>query len=251
MPLFRKRKIIYFLHLYKTGGTTINDLLFRNYMPDEVVNLYVPSMSTGQSGEIFRIHDELQMTDRLKVVYGHYAYGIHRKFPEVPYRYYCFVREPFDRLISTYYHLIRLEGEWQYRILNLLDPGFASQEEVQRNFPDPATYLAYDGLQNQQCMFITGMTPEVIARDQVYYAKMAIDHLEREFGFVGLQEDFEGSLKKLQKLLHLKTLNYTWQNQGTNRPETIEDQRRLEELIREKSLADHMIYSFVKKRYFS
>jgi len=250
-PLFHKRKIIYFVHIYKTGGTTINKLLYKNYKSEELIDLYIPYMSTGQSGEIFDIHDKLLLTKKTKIVYGHYAYGIHLKNPMQPYTYMCFVRNSIDRLISTYYHLKRMDIEWQFRILNKLDPGIMSQQDVWSKFPDLASYLQYDGLQNQQCMFLVGLTPDIIEKDQEYYAKMAIDNIDRDFSFVGMQEEFEESLIRLKKILKLKTTDYEYMNLGVNKPQEISYDVKIREIVNEKSRADKIIYEYIKNKFYS
>ncbi len=239
MKYFWRDKIIYFLHIYKTGGTTLNDMLFKNYLSNEIVNLYIPYISTGQLGEIFKVRDNLQISKKAKIIYGHYAYGIHHKYSHLPYTYMCYVRDPFTRLVSTYYHLLRMDPNWQFQILSRLSPRYLSLESVIDNLP------------NQQCMFITGETPAVIEKDQVYYAKMAIDNMERDFSFIGLQEEFEESLQRLKKILKLRTTEYSYKNLGTNKPENISNEKQLREIVYEKSKADLLIYEYAKKRFYS
>ncbi|HNW69517.1 MAG TPA: sulfotransferase family 2 domain-containing protein [Bacteroidales bacterium] len=251
MKYFWRNKIIYFLHIYKTGGTTLNDLLFKNFSSNEIVNLYIPYISTGQLGEIFKVRDNLQISGKTKIIYGHYAYGIHYKYSHLPYTYMCYVRDPFTRLVSTYYHLLRMDPDWQFQILSRLSPKYPSLEHVIENLPGFNEYADFKGLQNQQCMFITGETPAVIEKDQVYYAKMAIDNLDRDFSFIGLQEEFEESLQRIKKILKLKTTEYAYKNLGTNKPESIENLKNLKEIVYEKSRADCLIYEYAKKRFYS
>lgn len=251
MKYFWRDKIIYFLHIYKTGGTTLNDMLFKNYLSNEIVNLYIPYISTGQLGEIFKVRDNLQISQKTKIIYGHYAYGIHNKFTHLPYTYMCYVRDPLTRLVSTYYHLLRMNTDWQFQILSRLSPNYVSVESVIEKLPSIETYVEFKGVQNQQCMFITGQTPSVIEKDQVYYAKMAIDNMERDFSFIGLQEEFEESLRRLKLILKLKTLEYSYKNLGVNKPENISNEKQLREIVSEKSKADLLIYKYAKKRFYS
>jgi len=251
MKYFWRDKIIYFLHIYKTGGTTLNDMLFKNFSESEIINLYIPYISTGQLGEIFKVRENVNISKITKIVYGHYAYGIHKKYNHLPFTYMCYVREPYARLVSTYYHLLRMDSEWQFQILSRLCGDYTTVDSVIGKLPDLSTYLRYNGLQNQQCMFITGQTPLVINKDPVYYAKMAIDNLERDFSFVGLQEEFEESLRRLNKLLKLKTTEYSYKNLGINKPENISNEKQLREIVCENSKADLLIYEYAKKRFYS
>jgi hypothetical protein len=249
--LFEKKKIIYFIHVYKTGGTTVKDLLHRNYSGDQIANLYYsPWGSSGHEEEFQRLPSLLEISKKTKVVYGHYLYGLHKNLKR-PYKYYVFLRDPLQRIISTYYHLKRLDKEWQFRILRYLDERINSINDLDTYFPDIETYLDYKGIQNQQCMFLTGYMPEKINQDQKYYAKIAIENIKRDFAFTGVTEFFQESLGRLQSLLGLESTDFEYKNLGDNKPKIIDLDNKVLSKFYENSLADTMIYDFVKERYYS
>lgn len=251
MAWFGKHRIIYFIHVYKTAGTAVNDFLYQQYKKDEIVNLYVPFLETGPDGAFFRAGDQLTLTKATKMVFGHFPYGVHLKYPDHPYRYICFLRDPFDRLVSTYYHHARLGAEERGRILEKLDPEGRWSGSGGDSFPGLEEFLRFPAVHNHQCMFLTGVPATKIMKDQEYYARLAMDHIEKEFAFVGLQEALEESKLQLQKMLRFKPGTVPHLNKGINKPATIPDEQNLRTWVKEQSRADTLIYEFVRKRFYS
>ncbi len=244
MKLF-KSKIIYFLHIYKTGGTSVWELLCRNFSVEKILNLYSPTGSSGKIEELIGLYDNLSVPPKTKIVYGHYAYGIHLKF-DLPYSYICFVRNPVDRMLSMYYHYQRLDENWQRKIQG----AYSDYCDLFGGFDSLESFINCTDLHNQQCMFLTGVSTKEIAKNQEFYAQMAIDNLSKDFSFVGLNEEFETSLFKLKKILKLKTLDFKYRNLGVNKPKDMKISGVNEEIIREKSRADSIIYEHVRKNLF-
>ncbi|MBN1676635.1 MAG: sulfotransferase family 2 domain-containing protein [Kiritimatiellae bacterium] len=150
-------KTILFLHIPKTGGTSIAKLFEREYPePDAVV---------------YREHWRPGM--KCRVVWGHFAYGFHTHFEDS-----CYVtmlRHPVDRAISHYYHALRetdhhlheAAGRMSLREYALSDMGL--------------------DLDNGQCRWISGI------RDSEAQAcfRTALQNL-RSFSVVGVLENFAG-----------------------------------------------------------
>lgn len=250
MRLFGK-KVYYFIHIYKTGGTTVKDMLHRNFHGNQIADLYYSQWgSTAQNKEILKVHEKMQLNREHLIVFGHFAYGAHKRSRR-SYEYMTFVREPADRLVSTFYHLNRLDKAWQFRILNGLDEKINTEADLQSFFPNMEKYMAYSGIQNQQCMFLTGYEPEVIAQDPEHYAKEAINNITKDFSFIGLTEKFEESLKRLEGKLDLSTTSYDYKNFGSNKPRSFDLDSKIKKKVYETSKADAMIYEFVRDKYYS
>lgn len=99
--------VFIFLHLPKTGGTTFNAHLFKNLIWEEEF------LHIGPWGEKYRrAHNKLPLhkrslyeRNRIKVISGHGVwYGIHELFPHKEPKYFTFIRDPAERMVSLYNH---------------------------------------------------------------------------------------------------------------------------------------------------
>ncbi len=88
-----------FLHIQKTAGSTLHDIIRRYYKKGEVKTFYNPPMALKFC--------ELPVEERnkIKVLKGHQPYGMHECFSSGLSEYISILREPVDRVISHYYHL--------------------------------------------------------------------------------------------------------------------------------------------------
>jgi hypothetical protein len=103
-------RILLFLHLARTGGLTLVDILSRNFEVDEFLRIEMsevePSaMGTWSHRAAERALDRMQNfeVDNLRAVWGHYGFGIQSHLPK-PCACVTILRNPIDRLISAYYY---------------------------------------------------------------------------------------------------------------------------------------------------
>ncbi|MFA5158878.1 MAG: hypothetical protein WC484_00025 [Candidatus Omnitrophota bacterium] len=93
----RKNRPLFFVHIPKTAGHSVYDLLKRNYPKDAVVMPY-----QGVEGNLKTL---LSLTadeqKKIKVVAAHMPVGLHKLFGECTYM--TFLRGPLDRVLSSYY----------------------------------------------------------------------------------------------------------------------------------------------------
>ena len=92
------KKAYIFLHLLKTGGTSLADLFIRN------VNCHLVCSNRNPSS-LFRSYQEqrkqLQINDRI-FISGHDSWGAHLAFPDCTCCYMTMLREPLSRAISHF-----------------------------------------------------------------------------------------------------------------------------------------------------
>jgi len=122
-------------------------------------------------------------------VYGHYRFGMHKNMGVTP-RYACFVRHPTDRVISHFYHL---------RNVDRSPAGDAMRKfDTLENMLENTTSPAFDNLQTRM---ISGVGHNVgFGRLGTDVLDQAIVNLKTNFDFIGVFEDFLGSIDRLRKV---------------------------------------------------
>jgi hypothetical protein len=104
----KKDNIIWvFLHLQRSGGTTINGQFFKNLKPEEeFIHVGSPWISKEEKKKrkIISFNQRLlSKRKKAKVISGHLAYyGIHKLVPNKEAKYLTFLRDPATRLVSFY-----------------------------------------------------------------------------------------------------------------------------------------------------
>ncbi|MEL6321794.1 MAG: sulfotransferase family 2 domain-containing protein, partial [Cyanobacteria bacterium J06626_14] len=94
------QEALIFLHLMKTGGTSLFRLLKPHYPRQHTFHY---GSKPGRT-----LHDFEQLPpdnrDQLKFIHGHLAFGFHHRLNQ-PCRYITMLRDPISRVISLYYFL--------------------------------------------------------------------------------------------------------------------------------------------------
>lgn len=98
-----QRPTLLFLHIPKTAGTAFREVVMPNYRQSEV--MYVYGDPPGFPSTCLR-DIPLSQRERLRLVFGHYGYGVHCDMPN-PCDYAAIIRDPLMRIWSHYRHLVR------------------------------------------------------------------------------------------------------------------------------------------------
>ncbi len=180
-----------FFHIGKTGGSTLDMLMKRNFSQDSIIHANI-----GKNPQFLDEFKCLPKKRRAEIKYigGHIPLGLHEYLPQ-PSSYITLLRDPVDRVISEYYYVLRRPDHPFYskvtsRKMSLKDyvrcevsPGVVSGQT-----------RAISGVQGVDSM--TGSGP--ISRDILDIAKK---NLIEYFMLVGLTERFDESLILLKRAL--------------------------------------------------
>ena len=97
--LSSKQPVLVFIHLPKTGGSTLNGLLFGQFPREKVFHI----LDTSHCETFLAMSDEER--DRFDCIIGHIPACIHN-FISRPCRYIVLLRDPLERAISDYYYVL-------------------------------------------------------------------------------------------------------------------------------------------------
>jgi hypothetical protein len=101
---------IIFLHLPKTGGLTLYDILERQYKKGEVYTIKIKNKRPALQ-EFINLPD-IEKT-KIKVLRGHMPFGYHQFLQEEA-KYITVLRNPVDRVISHYYYILEHPDHYLY-----------------------------------------------------------------------------------------------------------------------------------------
>lgn len=190
-----------FLHNLKTGGTTLRNIIVREYRPDEV---YTAPSRTYDPGELARLSAIDVRT--VRVIQGHIPFGVHRYLP-CDVAYVTLLRDPVERIISLYYFL--LQGR-----LTRLRPQVGPHLRSIEDFVEHGRLLEVD---NEQTRRLSGMNPPFggCTPEMLDVAKR---NLRERFAAVGLTERFDESLIVFKRAFGWRSVVYVRENVTKAKP---------------------------------
>jgi len=106
----RKDLTLIFLHIPKTGGSTLRNLIKRNYKGQPIFS--IDGRRARKSIEAFKKLPEAQRKS-FKVLQRHMLFGLH-EFLSSPSTYITMLRDPIERIISHYYYVLRDPEHYPY-----------------------------------------------------------------------------------------------------------------------------------------
>lgn len=234
---------IVFLHIPKTAGTTFRQVIRRNYTPTERFGL---DNEQKIQTDIKLNNLTAEKRKNIKFLGGHINFGIHQSFnSEEEFKYITFLRDPVQREISYYYHVLRM-NQHPYH-----------QEVVTKrmSLEDYLTSHMHKMLINAQTKQIAGIQGGLQSKALPFdktdsLLEVAKNNLEKYFIFSGITEHFDEGLILLHKILHWKfPLYYKPLNTAPDNLRYKDIPQKAEQIIADQSKLDMLLYSYVKGRF--
>ena len=237
-------EITIFLHMPKTGGTTLNSIIRNMYdherlyaTPEVIIEHYgrdwkqAPPKERWQfARDTFASLPESEKKD-IDAVFGHLWFGWH-KATERSCRYVTFLRHPVHRFVSYYNYMRNLDNHpvaEKIQTLNMDFEDFLKERELS-NLPS-----------NQQIKFLTGDFDPTL-----HTLKRAVENVKNHFLFVGLTEYFDADLLHLAKLAGWSTPYYTRQNTSRKKITASDLEPAVVHKIMQMNSLDMALYEHVK-----
>lgn len=220
--------MLIFLHMPKTGGSTLTPIVDWNYN-DRVYKL---SLYKEIPPFIALSDDEKARYDCLS---GQVFYGIHRHIPG-DCRYITMMRHPYDRLVSQYYYLNIRKKKLGEPLTDMSIEDFLAHEPFQATM---------------QLHLIAGgkdMTATLNQPASEALLQRAIDHIEQHFEVVGDMTRYDESVLLMKRRLGWSRAYYTRQNTNPGHPKFNDLPAATQQIIREACALEVRLYEYVQQR---
>ena len=233
-----------FLHIPKTGGTTLHGLLSRNFTEKE--QHYVQPDVSRSRAEL----EQLPAAERaqLRLLHGHMAFGWHALLP-TPVTYCTFVREPVDRVVSHYNYV--KYGSNHFLTDPIVSHNMTITDYVKSGISDEAN--------NGQVRLLSGieeLAQEPYGKSKISYGNndlelldRALAHIETHFSFVGLIERYDESVLLMKHIYHFRHSLYRKSQVGKKNYRGDKPTERDIDVIKEYNQLDEQLYQCMRQRF--
>ena len=229
-------KPLFFLHIPRTGGTTVDAILLKNFNQDSVLKIY---NANEYKNNRFYDSDEIK---KIKYITGHLL--LDKYDPPQIYgqevSVFTFLRDPIQRLISEYIFYKTWTNNHLYKYINENKISFRNYIQSSEKI------LKYRG-KNFMTRCISGVGFEYNKSSLVALAA-AKRNLDKNFFFVGITEQFTESLFLLSKKTSLNIFLHEQHNKlnAKLKNEISDDDINV---AKELNQTDYSLYNFAVKLF--
>ena len=220
------------LHIPKTGGTTLRDIIQRQYQAEKI--LMIPKLD--ESEDILKEVSTSQI-NQLKLIQGHLKYGIHNHFHRRA-KYFAIIRDPINRVLSTYYYVLSQKN----------NPQNLSTSNNQMTIYDYVQSGVNPFLINGQTQLISGKTGNIdnpIIKSEELFS-LAKENIANDFLFLGITEMFDETILILKNMLGWHMPYYSIANRTKNKPNYDAVDPTVISFLKEHNQLDIKLYNITK-----
>ncbi len=233
---FGRYDTLIFLHLPKTAGTTLRGIIDRQYRRYRIYRMYRPEERAARRRLISSLPPE--KLREIGLLEGHMEFGWHTMLPQKSV-YVTMLREPVDRVISSYYYIRR---DSSHRLHGAIRGGAMGLEEyLEKRINIEAN--------NGQTRWLSGSSPESQSGLREDAFERAKENLENHFPVIGIQERFDESLILFRRMFAWGKMYYSSRNVTSSRPKRQAMTDRVLGLIRDLNRMDIDLYEYATKRF--
>lgn len=225
---------VIFLHLPKTAGTTLHNIINRQY-PRQAIHSFGPDAVAAVAA--FRAMPEAERAN-IRLLKGHMPFGLHTYLPQ-PAAYFTMLRDPVDRVISEYYFARRNPAHYLHWLIVEQNLSLVEALEAQ----------VHVMLNDAQTRLLSGVWGEVP------FGEMTAEHLEQakrnlaHCTIVGLTERFDESLLLLQRAFGWQDIRYRRANVTPERPPKESFEPAALQIIRQAQPLDLELYDYARQLF--
>lgn len=223
---------IIFLHIPKTGGSTLHRVIERQYPTDAI---YTLNRFQHQSIESFRALPASKR-NAIKVLKGHMYFDSRSYLPKSS-AFITVLRDPISRIISHYFYVRRFPKHYLHHDVTSRN---LSLEEYVKN---PLS----EELDNGQTRLLSGVTGVPIGGVTRMMLEVAKENLRKYFTVVGITEKFDETLVLLKRTFGWKNCFYIQANVSKNRKEKSKFLKETLKMIEERNAHDIELYYFASE----
>lgn len=229
-PAEAREGTLFFLHIPRTGGTTLTRIIRRQYSRGRIYEL-----GRNVRDSVERLKEAPRRDrSRLRCVAGHFEFGLHRLF-DGPAGYLTFVRHPVARVISLYRFIRSMEGHHLHsRVVDWTLEEFATSD--------------LPTVSNAQTRRIAGPADDEADEDaDERLLSRAKANIRRHFVEIGVTGQFDRSLLLCGRALSWRRMGY-WRMNVSDAAGPRGVGRATRERIRSRNQSDLELYAFARER---
>jgi len=255
---YKKNDFLYiFLHVPKTGGTTLASNLMTNFDKEELLRLYPEDIFENLNIEktednYYKVWSHFKnylnlltdsKKDKIKVIYGHLAYyGIHRFFHKKTPRYITILRNPVSLVVSYYNFFLGLNSNQRKYVVSAK----SIFSDLNKILPFEAWFDGTNAFKNTEvdCIYRSPENPK-INLTSLEKLEISKENLNK-FYFVGLTENPQDFLF-IYKLLGIKKFDISKKENVSKKYFVPEDYEKFKREISLKCKLDYELYNYAKE----